>query len=80
MHVFSKSAVCPNNEIASCKKAYAYGISAIPMPDASFLCSQVNFQVRVIQLHLDLSVNARNLFTPVHTWLMPAFFGLNLGI
>ena len=31
MHVSSKSARCPNNEIPSCKKAWAYVISDIPM-------------------------------------------------
>lgn len=87
MHVFSKSARCPNNEIPSCEKACTYGISDIPMPksgsdqNSSFLCSQVMFLDKSeIQLHLELSVSARNLSTPIHTLLMPTFLGLNLGI
>lgn len=85
MRVFSKSARCPNNEIPSCEKACAYGISDKPTPSDSgqiplSYAHKSNFQRGVIQLQLELGINARNLSTPIHTLLMPTFFGLNLGI
>ena len=68
------------------KKDLAYGISDIPMPNCgpgqiplSYTLKSY-FQIRAIQLHLELSINARNLSTPIHTLLMPTFFGLHLGI
>lgn len=45
-----------------------------------FYAHKSNFQIGVIQLQLEWSMNARNLSTPIHTLLMPTFFGLNLGI
>lgn len=86
MHVFSKSARCPNNEIPSCEKACAYGISDKPTPKSGSgqiplsYAHKLNFQIGVIQLQLELSINSRNLSTPIHTLLLPAFFGLNLSI
>lgn len=67
-------------------KDHAYGISDIPMPKCGpgqiplSYTLKSHFQVRVIQLHLELTVNAKNLSTPIHTLLMATFFGLHLGI
>lgn len=86
MHVFSKQPEVQTIKYHIVKKDHAYGISDIPMPNCGpgqiplSYALKSHFQIRAIQLHLELSINARNLPTPIHTLLMPTFFGLNLGI
>lgn len=86
MRVFSKSARCPNNEIPSCEKACAYGISDKPTPksglwpDSFFLCSQVKFPDRSDSVTIGIECKCQEFITPIHTLLMPTFFGLNLDV